>query len=215
VSIDDRLSALLSRGLVRTRPAADMLSPDSLLGDGGSVLPLDHARVLSLTNGLDAYGGYFRLFGLGPWSVRDMRRWNGARGWRTAWGGRADGWWFFGETAWGDQYAYARGDDPFAADTTVYRLDACRLEPEAVAEDFAEFLAGELARNAAAPRDEATVAARERFGEIDPNQQLAYVPSLLAGGDDDLANVVTLGAREAMSAAGAAYRAWSRTAVAN
>jgi hypothetical protein len=214
VTVDDRLSALLTRGLVRTRPAADMLSPDSLLGDG-AVLPLDHARLLSLTNGLDAYGGYFRLFGLGPWSVRDMRRWNAGHGWRSAWDGRADGWWFFGETAWGDQYAYARGDDPFAADTTVYRLDACRLEPEAVAEDFGEFLAGELARSAMAPRDDATVAARERFGDIDPNQQLAYVPSLLLGGDDDLANVVTLGSREAMAAAGEAYRAWARTAVAS
>ena len=74
MTVDDGLSALLSRGLVRTRPPADMLSPDSLLGDRGAVLPLDHARLLSLTNGLDAYGGYFRLFGLGPWSVRDMRR---------------------------------------------------------------------------------------------------------------------------------------------
>ncbi|HYW28808.1 MAG TPA: hypothetical protein VE824_03280 [Gaiellales bacterium] len=214
MTIDDRLSALLSRGLVRTRPAADMLSPDSLLGDGGAVLPLEHARLLSLTNGLDAYGGYFRLFGVGPWSVRDMRRWNSRDGWRSAWEGRADGWWCFGETAWGDQYAYAAGDDPFSVDTTVYRLDACRLEPEAVADDFGEFLGGEFARNAAAPRDDATVAARERFGEIDPNQQLAYVPSLLLGGDDDLANVVTLGAREAMAAAGEAYRAWAHAGVA-
>jgi hypothetical protein len=215
VTVDDGLSALLSRGLVRTRPPADMLSPDSLLGDGGAVLPLDHARLLSLTNGLDAYGGYFRLFGLGPWSVRDMRRWNAESGWRAAWDGRADGWWCFGETAWGDQYAYARGDDPFTADSTVYRLDASRLEPEAVAEDFTEFLVGELARNAAAPRDDVTVAARERFGEIDPNQQLAYVPSLLLGGAEDLANLATLGAREAMAAAGETYSAWARTAVAN
>jgi hypothetical protein len=58
------------------------------------------------------------------------------------------------------------------------------------------------------------VSARERFGEIDPNQQLAYVPSLLLGGDDDLANVVTLGVREAMAAAGGAYRAWARAGVA-
>lgn len=215
MTVDDCLSALLSRGLVRSRPAADMLSPDSLLVERGAVLPLDHARLLSLTNGLDAFGGYFRLFGVGPWSVRDMRRWNDPRGWRAAWGARADGWWCFGDTAWGDQYAYACGDDPFAIDTTVYRLDACRLEPEAVADDFCEFLAGDFARSAAAPRDEATVAARERFGDLDPNQQLTYVPSLLLGGGDDLANVVTLGAREAMAAAGETYSAWAPTAVAN
>jgi hypothetical protein len=214
VTVVDCLSALLTRGLVRTRPAADMLSPASLVGGDGAVLPLDHARLLSLTNGLDAYGGYFRLFGLGPWSVRDMRRWNRPAGWRAAWEGRADGWWFFGETAWGDQYAYAPAEHPLSIDTTVYRLDACRLEPEAIAEGFCEFLAGEFTRNASSPRDEATGAARERFGDIDPNHQLCYVPSLLMGGDDDLANVVTLGAREAMAAAGCAYASWARQAVA-
>ena len=36
--------------------------------------------------------------------------------------------------------------------------------------------------------------------------QLAYVPSLLAGGDEDLAHVVELGAREAMTLAGDSYR---------
>jgi hypothetical protein len=207
MTVDDALSGLLTRNLARTRPAADMLAPSSLLGDHGAVLPLDHARLLSLTNGLDAYGGYFRLFGVGPWSVRDMARWNAPSGWRSAWGARADGWWFIGETAWGDQYAYRVGDDPLALDTTVYRLDACRLEPEPIAEGFTAFLAGEFTRNAAAPRDDSTVAARERFGDIDPNLQLTYVPSLLLGGDEDLANVVTLGSREAMAAAGDAYRA--------
>ena len=113
MSVDGCLSALLTRGLVRTRPAADMLAPSSLLSGSGAPLPLDHARLLSLSNGLDAYGGYFRVFGVGPWSVRDMRRWNAPDGWRRAWGGRADGWWFIGETAWGDQYAYATGgEDP-------------------------------------------------------------------------------------------------------
>ena len=205
MSVDDCLSGLLAAGLVRTRPAADMLAPSSLLADSGAALPLDHARLLSLTNGVDAYGGHFRLFGLGPWSVRDMRRWNDPGGWRAAWEGRADGWWCFGETAWGDQYAYATGGDPLDPDGTVYRLDACRLDAEPVAGTFAEFLAGEFARNAREPRDEMTVAARRRFGDIDPAHQLVYVPSLLAGGEEDLANVVVLGAREAMTLSGQAY----------
>jgi hypothetical protein len=136
-----------------------------------------------------------------------MRRWNGPDGWRRAWGGRAEGWWFIGETAWGDQYAYATGDDPLEFDATVYRLDACRLEAEPIAACFGDFLRDELARNAAAPRDETTVAARRRFGDLEPSVQLTYVPSLLAGGDEDLAHVVELGAREAMTLAGDSYRA--------
>src|SRR4029079_16687964 len=105
--IDGALSALARGGLVDRRPPADMLSPASLLSERGAVLPLDHARLLSLTNGLTVYGGYFRLFGIGPGATRDMRRWNAPTCWRHAWRDRADGWWFFGETAWGDQYAYA------------------------------------------------------------------------------------------------------------
>ena len=181
MSVDGCLSALLTRGLVRTRPAADMLAPSSLLSGSGAPLPLDHARLLSLSNGLDAYGGYFRVFGVGPWSVRDMRRWNAPDGWRRAWAGRADGWWFIGETAWGDQYAYATaGEDPLEFDATVYRLDACRLEAEPIAACFGDFLRDEVARNAAAPRDETTVAARRpvrRSGAVGA----ARLPALAAG----------------------------------
>jgi hypothetical protein len=207
VTLDDLLSALLVGGYVRTRPAADMTAPSTLLGESGTLLPYDHARLLSLTNGLDAYGGYFRLFGVGPWSVRDMRRWNDPAGWRAAWTGRAEGWWCFGETAWGDQYAYATGGDPLEPERTVYRLDACRLEPEPVAGSFSEWMAGEFARDAQDPRDEMTVSARERLGQVDPALQLAYVPPLIAGGDEDLANVVALPAREAMTLAGEALHA--------
>jgi len=202
--IDGAFSALVRGGLVDQRPPADMLSPASLLSERGAALPLDHARLLSLTNGLTVYGGYFRLFGIGPGATRDMRWWNAWTTWRHAWGHSADGWWFFGETAWGDQYAYATSDDPLSADRTVYRLDVCHLESEPIADGFGDFVCGELARNAADPRDEMTVAARERLGDIDRNTQIAYLPSLIAGGEEDVANLVTLPARVAMVAAGRA-----------
>jgi hypothetical protein len=205
--IDGALSALLRAGLIETRSPADMLAPGSLLSERGAVLPLDHARLLSFSNGLTAYGGYFRLFGIGAGATRDMRRWNLPGTWRHAWAGRADGWWCFGETAWGDQYAYATGDDPLSPDTTVYRLEACRLEPEPIADGFAEFLCCELAPNAAGPRDHMTIAARERFGELDAGTQVTYLPSLLMGGEEDVGNLVTLPARVAMVAAGHAHRA--------
>ena len=204
--IDGAFSALLRDGPVDRRPPADMLSSGSLLSERGAVLPLDHARLLSLTNGLTVYGGYFRLFGIGPGATRDMRRWNAWTCWRHAWDVRAEGWWCFGETAWGDQYAYAVSDDLLSVDRTVYRLDVCHLEPEPIADGFADFLRGELARNAVDPRDEMTVAARERLGDIDPNIQIAFLPSLIAGSEDDAADLVTLPARAAMVAAGRARR---------
>jgi hypothetical protein len=209
--IDSAFSALVRGGLVDQRPPADMLSPASLLSERGAALPLDHARLLSLTNGLTVYGGYFRLFGVGAGATRDMRSWNAWTTWRHAWEGRADGWWSFGETAWGDQYAYAISDDPLSADRTVYRLDVCHLEPEPIADSFGDFVRGELGRNAVDPRDEMTVTARERLGDIDPNTHVAYLPSLIAGGEEDVANLVTLPARAAMVAAG---RARQRSALA-
>jgi hypothetical protein len=54
-----------------------------------------------------------------------------------------------------------------------------------------------------------TVAARERIGELDPNTQLAYLPSLMSGGEEDVANLVTLPARAAMAAAGRACQSWA------
>jgi hypothetical protein len=210
--IDGAFSALVRGGLVDQRAPADMLSPASLLSERGAALPLDHARLLSLTNGLTVYGGYFRLFGVGPGATRDMRWWNAWTTWRHAWEGRADGWWSFGETAWGDQYAYAISDDPLSADRTVYRLDVCHLEPEPIADSFGDFIRGELGRNAIDPRDEMTAAARGRLGDIDPNTQIAYLPSLIAGGDEDVANLVTLPARAAMVAAGRACQHWAPAA---
>lgn len=203
--IDSGLASLVSGDLVRRRPPADMLAPGSLLTERGAVLPLDHLRLLSLTNGLDAYGGHVRLFGIGPGGLRDMRWWNHPEGWRRTWCGRTDGWWFIGETAWGDQYAYAMPEDPLLFDGAVYRLDADRMEPEPVAESFAEFLRWEIGRSAVLPRSDATVAARERFGDLDPDSQLAYVPTLLEGGDDDPANLVVLPAGTAMALRGRAY----------
>jgi len=205
--IDSGFASLLSGDLVRRRPPFDMLAPGSLLTERGAVLPLDHLHLLSLTNGLDAYGGHIRLFGVGPGGLRDMRWWNHPEGWRRTWCGRTDGWWFIGETAWGDQYAYAIPEDPLQFDGSVHRLDADRMDPEPVAESFAELFRCEIARSAVSPRCDATIAARERFGDLDPDTQLAYVPTLLEGGDDDPANLVVLPAGTAMALRGGAYGA--------
>jgi len=69
-------------------------------------LPAELAEVLRLSNGLVAYGGHFRLFGLGPDCELDAILWNSADHWKFAWGADMECWWCFGENAWGDQYAY-------------------------------------------------------------------------------------------------------------
>ena len=165
-------------------------------------------RLLRAANGVEAYGGYFRLFGVGPRPVRRHARagTTPASG-SSAWGDRADGWLCSRRDRLGRPVRLRGRRRPVRGDPTVYRLDAFRLEPEPIAACFGDFLAGEFARNAAAPRDEMMVEARLRFGDLEPSRQLAYVPPLLAGGDEDLANVVELVARDAMTLAGETHSA--------
>ena len=47
------------------------------------------------------------FFGLGKTAGIDAILWNGPEYWKFAWEGRCSEFWCFGETAWGDQYAYS------------------------------------------------------------------------------------------------------------
>jgi hypothetical protein len=67
----------------------------------GWCLPADHVELLKKSNGVTAYGGYFRLLSLG-----DMSSWNAPGRWKFAWPAHVAEYLCFGETAWGDQYAY-------------------------------------------------------------------------------------------------------------
>ena len=155
-------------------------SPSSLLSGSGAPLPLEHARLLSLSNGLDAYGGYFRVFGVGPWSVRDMRRWNAPDGWRRAWGGRGRRLVVLRRDRLGRPVRLRRRRR--SAGVRRDRLPAGRVPAGGGADR------GRLrrvparrvpARTRPARATRLTVAARERFGDRMP-LQLTYVPSLLA-----------------------------------
>ena len=70
--------------------------------------PVEHAEVLAAANGLTVYHGGFRLFGVRDEPYLDLATWNESETWRFAWGDRITPFVFFGETAWGDQYAYRR-----------------------------------------------------------------------------------------------------------
>src|SRR5262245_16055769 len=63
-------------------------------------------RFLMSTNGARSNDGYFRIFGLGPQAEIDSVNWNALNTWKFAWPARVQEFWCFGETAWGDQYAF-------------------------------------------------------------------------------------------------------------
>lgn len=183
---------------VALRPGAGATVIESFEREAGFALPPGHAQVLGFSNGAEAYAGYLRLFGLGAAEGIDALRWNRDDWWKFAWGSRCSDFWCFAETAWGDQYAYSISSLRAGRGGEVYMLDAMSMTPRTVASSFAEFFDKEFLRSAREPYDDMTRHARARFGPLDADLHLVYVPSLLLGGTKDITQVTRMPARAAM-----------------
>jgi hypothetical protein len=166
------------------------------------VLPADHLELLRLVNGATVAHGAFRLFGLGRSEpALDLITWNSRDTWRFAWDNRIDLFLMFGETAWGDQYAY-KWESHGVLSREVYFLEGVTLRPEVLAPSFGEFMINELMRNAREPYDEMTIKMLNRNKAIPVGNHWAYAPSILLGGVESPDNVVELPAATAMIFAG-------------
>jgi len=167
-------------------------------GDQGIVFPKEHRTALQESNGLEVYAGYVRLFGLHTTESIDAAIWNQPDCWKFAWERKCSEYWSFGETAWGDQYAYALESLRGGMAYQVYLLDALSMTPQVVASSFAEFLEKELARSAEDPFDAMMKQARQKLGPLEVSSHLVYVPSVLLGGPEDINHVQKMNARSAM-----------------
>lgn len=164
----------------------------------GIVLPSEHEALLRTSNGIEVFAGHIRIFGLYTNKRIDSVLWNQSDYWKFAWGNRCSGYWCFGETAWGDQYAYAVESMNTGTDAKVYFMDALSMTPEVVAASFEEFLHKEFVRSAREPYDPMIKQARQKLGPLEATSHLVYVPSILLGGAEDIANVQKMNARSAM-----------------
>jgi hypothetical protein len=164
----------------------------------GLIFPPEHKELLRLSNGVETYAGYVRLFGVHTTEEIDSVRWNDHGFWKFAWEDRCSAYWCFGETAWGDQYAYSLESLQAGGDAAVVFMDALSMTPEVVAPSFVEFLLDEFVRSATDPYDAMIKLAREKFGTLEATDHLVYVPSVLLGGTEDIANVQKMNARSAM-----------------
>lgn len=185
---------------LRTLPGAhvcEAASGDALATLHALALPAGHLDLLTLANGASAFHGYFRLFGSGCAGCVDVTWWNDVETWKFAWPEPVSRYLAFGETGWGDQFAYDR-ELLTAGDTTVYLLDSFEMQPEVLAAQFSEFMTNEFMRQAREPYDSMTRGAMARIGPLGWNEHVTYVPSLLLGGDEDLDHLQKLDARSSM-----------------
>jgi SMI1 / KNR4 family (SUKH-1) len=187
------------RGLegVRFHQGADSSLVVRFENDYGIVLPDDHKDVLKRSNGLEVFGGYYRLFGAYTSECIDSVVWNQAETWKFAWGNRCAGFWSFGETAWGDQYAYSV-DSLREGDAKVYLLECSSMTPRVWSASFSEFFEKEFLLVAKVPYDIMTRQAHQKFGPIETDCHVVYIPSLLLDGTEDIKKVEKMNARAAM-----------------
>jgi hypothetical protein len=185
---------------LRTFPGTHLCDPfarHSGTSPLSALLPGDHLEFLRLANGALAFHGYFRLFGSGCAECIDLEWWNDVETWKFAWPQPLSGYLAFGETGWGDPFAYD-AQRLAAGDATVFLLDSFEMQPEELAGGFTEFLEDEFIRQAKSSYDSMTRAALTRVGPLDWDEHVTYVPSLLLGGDENPDHIQKMNARAAM-----------------
>lgn len=143
------------------------------------LLPSNHQALLQATNGFEAFGGHFRLFGIGPDSGRDAATWNHEATWKFAWPPTLAELLCFGETSFGDQYAYRLSELRGAsASATIYGLDGLEGQVQRTFKDFNDFLDQEVETWISGPKDDLVLLARETLGDVQAGEQLNFAPPL-------------------------------------
>jgi hypothetical protein len=144
------------------------------------LLPLQHQALLATTDGLEAFGGHYRLFGVGPDSVRNLSTWNQGSIWKFAWPLPLADFLCFGESSFGDQYAYRlsqlRSEGDGSAGPSVYCLDGLEGQVYATFGRFSDFLDGEVETWISGPKDDRILLARQTLGDIQAAHQLNFAP---------------------------------------
>lgn len=198
----DRLSGVAS---IRTEGGISTSETDSFRSRTGIVLPFDHVNLLMQSNGLDVYGGHYKMFGMFSEKFIDLCSWNEFDEWKFSWHEVAKPYFCFGSTGWGDQYAYKYSEMSATNNPPVYKLSGVDFEAQMEWKTFGEFWERELVRNAIAPYDIQTVAVRALRGDLEPRENIIHQPSLLLGGQEDPENTQKMPSQLAMTINGDLY----------
>lgn len=143
------------------------------------LIPKQHRAFLAATNGLEAFGGHYRIFGVGSGSARDISTWNHRASWKFAWPTPLEDFLCFGESSFGDQYAYRTTElTELSTEPRVYCLDGLEAQMQTIFTDFNDFLDREVETWISGPRDDLVMLAREKLGDVQPGDQLNFIPPL-------------------------------------
>ena len=177
----------------------------------GIRLPAIHRELLSRTNGIEAAGGYVRLFGIGPGAGVDMEAWNEPDLWKFSWQRFVTELFCFGCNCWGYQFAY-RVDDlssdvPDAPMHMLADIDR-RIRPSD--QTFEEYLYKGFLGNARQQRSEFGRRVRKKVGDLAPDELLTLAPHPIIGGPERVGNVMRMPAATVMVITGDTQSEWLR-----
>lgn len=160
--------------------------------------PAIHIDLLSLSNGLEFYGGYYRLFGVNEDEKINLFSWNSALLWKDVWGEYASGYYFFGMSAIGDLFAY-KLDNDVVSTNEIYYLDGITMDVIDVYNGFEDFFENEFVNRYKGIIEPILVSARERFGDLDINTSLIYSPSLFLLNEPSVDNLIKMSTLDVMT----------------
>ena len=160
--------------------------------------PQAHLDLLSITNGLEFYGGYYRLFGTNSAQAITLDSWNSDTLWREIWKDYVSGYYFFGMSAIGDQFAYRLKDGNIQS-PQVYYLDGITMDVIEIYDSFEAFFEREFVLKAQGGMESIFVSARERFGNLDLSTSCIYSPSLMIVNDPSVENLMLLPTKDVMT----------------
>jgi len=185
VTLDEFLAELHQLPDVVMHPGASEDAIEKLEQRYGIRLPAIHREVLLRTNGIEAAGGYVRLYGVGPDAGVDMEAWNEPELWKFAWQPFVAELFSVGGDCWGLQVAYR-----FAAlssdlpDAPVHMLAESHRRIRPSRQSFEEYLYEGFLANARQQGLEFDRRVRKKVGDLAPGELLTLAPHPIIGGPD-------------------------------
>lgn len=155
-------------------------------------LPYEHLELLMLSNGLEFFGGYYRLFGADEKKHINLFSWNSTHLWKITWGKHVESYYFFGMSAIGDLFAYGLDSDRKILKNKVYYLDGTTMDIIDIYGSFYEFFENEFINRYKGVMEEILVLARNKFGNLDTNISLIHTPTLFFADTPSVDNLMKI-----------------------